>query len=295
MLPEKDPDERLWFQKGWESYAIQILGLHFWLPVSKCDVFGLLHVKQAYLDNRGWIFSTSTMCANPLWHAMVEALSAGNAVTWQFYIAHEFYLVKQLKTISQIMSPCLTFSKMVGIFRFRHDAWGEVVLAAGLKLQGPRPLAESWPPLSVVKDKEVVKAGVLWFREGFRCLLPCDESCFTCFGTSKTSKTFTRISSNEARLNLESYSLSSKVLWDISFSVPIAMQSQQQKACKNCPCDDYSRDVLMYLAGEIQSAWLLKGRGFSPGAWPRSPSRWVEETEALGRHAAELNEIQYNF
>lgn len=57
------------------------------------------------------------------------------------------------------MSPCLfTFSKRAPEFS-GSDMWGEEVLAAALKLQGPRPLAESWPPLvKVVKDKEVVQA-----------------------------------------------------------------------------------------------------------------------------------------
>ena len=116
-------------------------------------------------------------------------------------------------------------------------------MAAALKLQGPRPLADSWPPLSVVKDKEVVQAAEKCDSErvsdvcchGPLHILENDESW-----SADTSKTFTQISSIEARVDLESYCLSSKVLRDISFSLPVAMQSRQQKACKNCPCDDYS-------------------------------------------------------
>jgi len=58
--------------------------------------------------------------------------------------------------------------------------------------------------------------------------------------SANTSKTFTPISSIEARGDLEQLLPFQQSAAGYLIFLPIAMQSQQQKACKNCPCDDYS-------------------------------------------------------
>lgn len=92
-------------------------------------------------------------------------------------------------------------------------------MAAALKLQGPRPLAESWPPLvKVVKDKEVVQAAEKCdVREGFRRLLPLALHIpfMMSLGQPIHRKPSLQFLALKREVILNSYCLSSKVLRDI--------------------------------------------------------------------------------